>query len=288
MLSRHTLFRLRNLLHAVLAIPACTATSALAQGNAANGATLYVQDVMVQGAPLSCQDCHGTPGVMRVTKFPGSTQAQILATINGAIAADSGGMGAYSALWPVSGQQRSDVAAAIFVAPPPPVPPMNAPLPTPTASPNTVMFGSTAVGSTSATVTALLTNGSPTAATISVGNPAVTNGTGQVGDFRPAAPPANVTACTPGLVLQPGMSCSIGAQFVPTAAGARTATWNVNFVGSPSVPAREVSLQGTATGTASAPTSSANAPLNAGAGALGWINLLGLLVLLGFSGARRR
>jgi hypothetical protein len=86
------------------------------------------------------------------------------------------------------------------------------------------------------------------------------------------------------------MSCSIGAQFVPTAAGARTATWNVNFVGSPSVPAREVTLQGTATGAAAAPapTSSANAPTNAGAGALGWINLLGLLTLLGVSRKRRR
>jgi cytochrome c553 len=285
MLSRHTLFRLRNLLHAVLAVAACTATSALAQGNAANGATLYVQKVTIMGAQLSCQDCHGFAGTFRVSRFPGSTEAQILATINGAIGGDSGGMSVYST-W--TQQQRSDVAAHILAAPAPTPPPPNAPLPTPTASPNTVMFGSTAVGATSATVTVLLTNGSSNAATISLGNPAVSNGTGQVGDFRPAAPPPNVTACTTGLVLNAGMSCSIGAQFVPTAAGARTATWNVNFVGSPSVPAREVTLQGTATGTASAPTSSANAPLNAGAGALGWINLLGLLVLLGFSGTRRR
>jgi cytochrome c553 len=285
MLSRHTLFRLRNLLHAVLAIAACTATSALAQGNAANGATLYVQKVTIMGAQLSCQDCHGFAGTFRVSRFPGSTEAQILATINGAIGADSGGMSVYSTWTP---QQRSDVAAHILAAPAPTPPPPFQPLPTPTASPNTVMFGSTAVGSTSATVTVLLSNTAPNAANMSLGNPVVTNGTGQVGDFRPAAPPPNVTACTPGLVLNAGMSCTIGAQFVPTAAGARTATWNVNFVGSPSVPAREVSLQGTATGTASAPTSSANAPLNAGAGALGWINLLGLLVLLGFSGARRR
>jgi hypothetical protein len=286
MLSRHTLFRLRNLLHAVLAIAACTATSALAQGNAANGATLYVQKVTIMGAQLSCQDCHGFAGTFRVSVFGQSpTQAQILGSINTEIAADSGGMGVYST-W--TQQQRGDVAAHILAAPAPTPPPPNAPLPTPTASPNTVMFGSTAVGATSATVTVLMTNGATNAATITLGNPAVTNGTGQVGDFRPAAPPPNVTACTPGLVLNAGMSCSIGAQFVPTAAGARTATWNVNFVGSPSVPAREVTLQGTATGTASAPTSSANAPLNAGAGALGWINLLGLLVLLGFSGARRR
>ena len=287
MLKRHQLFRLRGLPHAALAIVACSATSALAQGNAANGATLYVQKVTIMGAQLSCQDCHGFAGSFRVSRFPGSTEAQILATINGAIGANSGGMGVYST-W--TAQQRTDVAAHILAAPAPTPPPPFQPLPTPTASPNTVMFGSTAVGSTSATVTALITNGATNAATVSVGNPAVTNGTGQVGDFRPAAPPASVTACTPGLVLQPGMSCSIGAQFVPTAAGARTATWNVNFVGSPSVPAREVTLQGTATGsaTAPAPTTSANAPLNAGAGALGWMQLLGLFALLGAAVTRRR
>jgi mono/diheme cytochrome c family protein len=285
MLTRHTLFRLRNLLHAALAIAACTATSALAQGNAANGATLYAQKVTIMGAQLSCQDCHGFAGTFRVSVFPGSTQLQILARINSEIGADSGGMSVYST-WTQA--QLGDVAAHILAAPVPPLPPPNAPLPTPTASPNTVMFGSTAVGATSPTVTVLMTNGATNAATITLGNPAVTNGTGQVGDFRPAAPPPNVTACTPGLVLNAGMSCSIGAQFVPTAAGARTATWNVNFVGSPSVPAREVTLQGTATGTASAPTSSANAPLNAGAGALGWMNLLGLLALLGVSRTRRR
>jgi hypothetical protein len=91
-----------------------------------------------------------------------------------------------------------------------------------------------------------------------------------------------------GGVIQPGASCSIGFEFVPTTAGASTATYRVTFVGN--VPARDITLQGIATGAggSTAPTSSANAPLNAGAGALGWLNLLGLLALLGVSRARRR
>ena len=287
MLKRQQLFRLRNLPHAAIALAACSATGALAQtGNAANGATLYVQNVNIMGSMLNCQSCHGFAGTFRVIRFPGSTEAQIAATISGAINANSGGMGAYSS-W--TAQQRADVAAHILAAPAPTPPPPFAPLPTPTASPNTVMFASTAVGASSPTVTVLITNSS--GANMSLGNPAVTNGTGQVGDFRPAAPPANVTACTNGLMLNAGMSCSIGAQFVPTASGARTATWNVNFVGSPSVPAREVTLQGTATGSAGsapAPTTSANAPLNSGAGALGWMQLLGLFGLLGAAITRRR
>ncbi len=100
---------------------------------------------------------------------------------------------------------------------------------------------------------------------------------------------AGQTACVNGGVLQPGASCSIGFEFVPTAAGAT----HCHLGGSPlSATCRHVTvtLQGTATGAggSTAPTSSANAPLNAGAGALGWINLLGLLVLLGLAGARRR
>jgi hypothetical protein len=48
------------------------------------------------------------------------------------------------------------------------------------------------------------------------------------------------------------------------------------------VPTRELTLQGTATAAATAPappSNSANAP--SGGGALGWMNLLGMLVLLG-------
>lgn len=287
MLNRQKLFSLRALLHAVLAIAACGATSALAQGNAANGATLYTQrlaGVPIAGqAGISCQDCHGFAGTFRDLRFAGLNEAAILGRINAAINGDAGMiMGRYSAYT----TQRSDLAAHLVVAITPPPPPPFAPLPTPSAAPSPVMFSSTAVGATSATIAILLTNSASIA--ITLGNPHVVPATGQIGDFRSATVPAGQTACVNSAVLQPGTSCSIGAQFVPTAAGSRTATWNVNFVGN--VPTREVTLQGTATGagTTSAPTSSANAPLNAGAGALGWLNLLGLLALLGVSGTRRR
>ncbi len=59
MLTRHTLFRLRNLLHAVLAIAACGATSAFAQaGIPANGATAYTEKSRgreLPGLPRLCR-----------------------------------------------------------------------------------------------------------------------------------------------------------------------------------------------------------------------------------------
>lgn len=292
MLNRRDLFRLRTLPHAALAIAACGATGAFAQaGNPTTGGTLYVQKTLIGGAQLSCQDCHGFAGTFRASRFAGLTEAAILGRINTAIAGNAGMvMGTYSAWTP---QQRSDVAAHITVAPAPTPPPPFAPLPTPTASPSTVMFGSTAVGATSPVMTVLLTNTASSAVTFA--NPAVAPGTGQVGDFRTAAVPAGQSACVNSGVLDAGMSCSIAYQFAPTAAGARTATWSVNFTGG-NVPARTLSLEGTATAAGapapapggSAPTTSANAPLNAGAGAFGWMQLFGLFALLGAAANRRR
>jgi mono/diheme cytochrome c family protein len=278
----------RHLPHAVLAVAACSSTGALAQvGDATRGATLYVQRMNVSGAQASCQDCHGFAGTFRDSRFPGATEATIRAGIQGAINSNDGMvMGAYT-VW--TAQQISDVAAHLQAAITPPPPPPFAPLPTPAASPASVMFGATAVGATSATQTVLLSNSASTA--ITLGNPFVGTGTGQTGDFKAASVPAGQTACINGGLLEPGASCLIGVQFAPTAAGDRTATWSINFVGN--VSARSVPLQGTATGAAAggtspAPTGSANAPSNAGAGALGWLSLLGLFSLLGIAGTRRR
>ena len=289
MLNRREFFWLRHLPHAAMALASFYTAGALAQaGVPATGGTLYVQRTAVGGAQVSCQDCHGFAGTFRDLRFPGATEAAIRARIQSAINGNAGQvMGTYSTWTP---QQISDVAAHIQAAVTPPPPPPFAPLPTPAASPNSVMFGSTAVGSTSPTVNVLLTNSASTA--ITLGNPFVVPGTGQVGDFRTAPVASGQTACANSGRLEPGSSCSIGAQFVPTAGGARSATWNINFVGN--VPAREVPLQGTATGssaapgTSPAPGSSAVAPSNAGAGALGWLNLFGLIALLGVSRSRRR
>jgi len=283
-MTRLPLFRLRTLFCTVLVLAGFSAATALAQGNAAAGATLYTQKITIGGAQLSCQDCHGFAGTFRDLRFAGSTEAAILNSINGAINSNAGQvMGAYST-W--TAQQRSDTAAHMFTAITPPPPPPFAPLPTPTASPSPAMFASTAIGATSATVSILLTNSAGTAITLA--NPAVAAGTGQVADFKSASVAAGQVTCVNSGILQPGTSCSLGFQFAPTAAGDRTATFNVNFIGN--VPSRTLTLQGTATGSggSTAPTSSANAPLNAGAGALGWINLLGLFALLGIGGTRRR
>lgn len=290
MLTRQELFSFRTLLQTVLAIAAFGATSALAQvGNAANGDAAYKQKIAALNA--SCQDCHGNAGNFRDSRFPGATEATIRAAIAGAITSNAGGfMGAYLTAMNASPpewtqQKTSDVAAHLVVAITPPAPPPFAPLPTPTAAPSPVTFPSTAVGATSAPIGVLLTNTAGIA--ITLGNPAVNPSTGQVANFR-SATLAAITACVNNGIMQPGASCSLGFEFVPTTAGTSTATYRVTFVGN--VPARDITLQGTATGAGTSPveTSAGNAPLNAGAGALGWLNLLGLLALLGVSRARRK
>ena len=284
MQTRQKLFSSRTPLHFLLAFAAAFgSTSAFAQaGNPANGATAYVEKV----AGASCQDCHGFAGTFRDSRFPGANEATIRAAIASAISGNAGGLMGVFQNAPWTAQKTSDVAAHLVVAVTPPPPPPFAPLPTPTAAPSPVMFASTAIGATSATIGVALTNTAGTAVTL--GNPAVNPSTGQVADFRSATAPAGQTACVNGGIMQPGASCSLGFAFAPTAAGARSATFRVTFVGN--VPARDITLQGTATGAggSTAPTSSANAPLNAGAGALGWMNLLGLLALLGVGRVRRR
>lgn len=284
MLNLDRLSRLRTLGRAAFAIAVCGASSALAQtGNPTTGATLYAQRA-APGSGVSCQDCHGFAGPFRALRLAGLNEAAVFARVNGAIQGNTGQMATFSS-W-MTAQQRTDVAAYIVIAPAPTPPPPFAPLPTPTATPSPVMFSSTEVGSTSATVTVLVTNNNTVAATFA--NPAVAPSTGHVSDFKSAPVTAGLTECpVSGGTLEPGMSCSIGAQFAPTVSGSRSATWNVRFTGN--VPTRELTLQGTATAAATAtapPSNSANAP--SGGGALGWMNLLGMLVLLGVARNRGR
>ena len=157
-----------------------------------------------------------------------------------------------------------------------------APTPTPVATPDPVMFASTAVGANSATMGILLTNQS--ASTISFAAQPVATGTGNVGDFAQVAPPAGTTACPGGGgTLAAGVSCSIGVRFSPLAVGSRSATWNVQFGGG--VASRVVTLQGTATAAAPAP---APAPAPSSGGASGASVLAGLLAALLAAGRRRR
>lgn len=305
MTNRRHLFHLRTLPHAAIALAACGSGAALAQtGDPVAGAALYVQRVSIPVTGMvNCEDCHA-PGPLFRSFFQsrGIDEAGVLSRINGAINGNSGGMGAFSGY---TAQNRADLAAYIMrgpsASPPPPfAPPPGAapPAAPPAATPNPVMFNSTQVGATSAMVGILFTNSSSVSVTF--GTPAVIGGGGNAGDFLVAAPPAGTQQCIAGYALGPGMSCSIGAQFAPTAAGSRSAAWTINFTGG--VAPRSLSLQGTATATgapapapAPAPTpapapapSAANAPTSGGGGALGWLNLLGLVALSGVGARQRR
>jgi hypothetical protein len=141
---------------------------------------------------------------------------------------------------------------------------------------------------------------------VTFGSPAIVAASGDTADFLVAAPTSGTVQCISGRVMAPGTSCSFGVQFAPKAAGARSATWTVNFTGT--VAARTLTMQGTATtastGTpapapapapapvaapapAPAATSSANAPTSGGGGAIDGLALLALAALSGLAGARR-
>lgn len=293
------LFCLRALPQAALAVAACASgNAALAQtGNAANGQLLYQQRVTfpVSGA-LNCEDCHGPAYLFRA--------ASSASAIAGAIAANRGGMSLYAFL---TAQQINDIAAYVAIAlppPPPPAapPPVGGPPPaTPMASPNPALFPSTAVGSTSGVVNVLFTN--TAAANVTFSTPAIGAASGDASDFLVASPTSGTAQCISGRVMAPGTSCSFGVQFSPRAAGAKSATWTVNFSGA--VAPRSLTMQGAAVATstpapapapapmpapapAPVPASSANAPTSGGGGALGWSALLGLAALGGLAGTRRR
>jgi mono/diheme cytochrome c family protein len=301
MSNKRWLFQLRSLPHAALAVAACAAgPTALAQ-NAANGQVLYQTRVNFPvSGPLNCEDCHGPAYLFRA--------ASSAAAISGAIGGNRGGMSVYSFL---SAAQVSDIAAYVATALPPPPPPPVSPPPagsppaaTPMASPNPAMLPNTVIGSTSSIVNVQFTN--TAAANVTFATPAIGAVSGDTADFLVAAPTTGTAQCISGRVMAPGTSCWFGVQFKPTAAGTRTATWAVNFLGS--VAPRTLTMQGAASTTmapapapAPAPTpgpapapapapspSSANAPTSGGGGAMDAASLLGLSLLAGLAGARRR
>ena len=298
MSNARRLFHLRALPRAAFALAACAVgNSAMAQtGNATNGQALYQQRVNfpVSGA-LNCEDCHGPAYLFRAAASAGA--------ISGAISANRGGMSLYAFL---TTQQINDIAAYVATALPPP-PPLAAPPPasspppaTPTASPDPALFPGTAVGSASPVVNVLFTNTAP--ANVTFNTPAIVAAAGDTQDFLVAAPTSGTPQCISGRVMAPGTSCSFGVQFAPRAAGTRSATWTVNFMGT--VSPRTVTMHGLAT-TASAPApvpapapapvpapapaaSSAIAPSAGGGGAVEWTALLALAALSGLASVRRR
>jgi len=304
MSNRKSLLHLRTLPPALAALAAVGLSgSALAQ-NATNGATLYKTPI----AGASCENCHGPASSYKLKPtISSATEAGILVQLNNAIATNKGpGMTAFSIWTPT---QRADVAAYIFgatAAPPPPplvLPPGTpapapgpapAPVPpsaSPTLSPDTARFNSTEVGKESATAGVQVTN-STTGAVI-FATPAIVPEAGKPGEFFVTSAPSGSVNCVPGYRLEPGTSCSFGVRFAPLAAGTRTEKWSVKFLSD--IPAREVTLEGTAIATAASITSSsptgdssaANSPTG-GAGALGWTSLFGLAAFAVAGSLRRR
>jgi hypothetical protein len=301
MSNRKSLLHLRTLPPAFAALAAVGLSgSALAQ-NATNGSTLYKS--LVGG--LSCENCHGPADVYKATKpaIKDATEAGILVQMNNAIATNRGpGMAAFSVWTPT---QRADVAAYIFsatAAPPPPpfAPPPGTPAPAPapvppslapTLSPDTARFNSTEVGKESATSGVQVTN-STTGAVI-LATPAIVREADKPAEFLLTSAPSGSVNCVPGYRLEPGTSCSFGVRFAPLAAGTRTEKWSVRFMSE--IPAREMTLEGTAVATAASVTSSsptgassaANSPTG-GAGALGWTSLFGLAGFALAGSLRRR
>jgi len=312
MSNRKSLFHLRSLPPAVAALAAVGLSgSALAQvGNPTTGATLYKTAVAIpNGVPLACENCHGAATVFNVRE--GTDPAVIVGRMSAAIAApgNSKSMNQY-AVW--SAQMRADVASYIASAtsaspPPPPLTlppgtpaptPAPAPAPTPappsttpTTSPDVARFSSVEIGKESATSGVLVTNS--TSAAVTFATPAFVPPTGKVSEFFATIAPQGTTNCVPGYTLQAGTSCSFGVRFAPMAAGVRTETWSVKFTNN--VPARDVTLEGTAIAStaaagSTAPTgsSAANAPSDGGGGALGLGTLFGLAGLAALGRLRRR
>jgi mono/diheme cytochrome c family protein len=302
MSTRKSLFRLRSLPPAVAAVAAVGMSgSALAQ-NAANGATLYKTAVPIpNSAPLSCENCHGPANIFKAARFPNTTEAGILVLLNGAIQTNKGLMGAFSG-W--SATQRADVAAYVAGAtsapPPPPLvqPPAPSPTPTPapgpapaptpappsttpTTSPDVARFASVEVGKESATSGVLVTNS--TTAAVKFSTPALTPPAGKISEFVATTAPQGSTNCVPGYRLEPGTSCSFGVRFAPLASGVRTETWSIKF--DDNVPARDLTLEGTAIANAASESTSEE---DGGGGALGLGALFGLAGLAAVARLRRR
>lgn len=240
-MNRKALFRLASLPAACVAF-GVTADALAQTGNATNGGVLYmqrIQPITVMGATnlYNCVDCHGDAVANRASW--GTTEAAILARFNG-IGNAGGSMTAYAA-W--SAQQRSDVAAYVStsgVTPPPP-PPAGTP-PVPTATPDSLDFGTAAAGSSSTTQTITVRNVSTTANVSLTATAWLTNAGGDAAQFRLATPPS-AGECANGMTLAPNATCSFRVYYSPVVNGSHRGNFAVNFANG--VSQRLVVLQGT-------------------------------------------
>lgn len=191
------------------------------------GRTIY----QTTASPLPCASCHGTDPTQNRDKILNGKDAQVILN---AIATNKGGMNFYQAT--VTATDAADIAAYIAstVAP--------APAPAARLSSATLAFGNQVLQTSSATMTATLTNSGSTNLVLS----SVTLGGTHPGDFTRSG------TCAAAQTLAPAQSCTVNAVFRPTAIGARNATVTIGHNASPAT--SSVSLTGTGM---SAPTPAA-------------------------------
>lgn len=177
------------------------------------------------GAPLSCATagCHGPDPAANNNNIRKGANAPtvILNAING-------GVGAMAFLKTyVSATDAADIAAYIAN------PASGTPSPAATLSTPSLGFGSQVVQTTSATMSANLTNTGTAALVLS----AVTLGGTNAAEFTRSG------TCASALSLAPAASCSINVTFKPTAIGARSATVTIGHNATPT--SSVLSLSGT-------------------------------------------
>lgn len=169
------------------------------------GRNLYHNTSTTLGASVSeCAGCHGLdPLANRLNIRAGANNpTAILNAINSGV----GGMGVYRPY--ITATDAADLAAYIAN------PAAGTPSPAASLSTATLAFGSQVQGTSSATMSATLTNTGSASLVLAT----VTLGGTNPGDFTRSG------TCVNALALAPAQSCTVSAVFRPTALGARSAT----------------------------------------------------------------
>ncbi|MGB3429817.1 MAG: choice-of-anchor D domain-containing protein [Burkholderiaceae bacterium] len=191
------------------------------------GKALYQTDAPV----TACSGCHGTDPTRNDKKILNGRDPQVILN---AIASNTGGMGFYKGL--VTSVDAADIAAYLTN------PAAGTPMPVASLSSSTLAFGNQVLQTSSASMTATLTNSGTASLVLS----SVTLGGTNPGDFTRSG------TCATAVTLAPAQTCTVSAVFKPSAIGARSATVTIAHNASPATSV--VTLTGTGM---SAPTPAA-------------------------------
>ena len=195
--------------------------------DAVRGKALYQTDAPV----LACSSCHDADPTQNTRNILKGRDPQVILN---AIATNTGNMGFYQGK--VTATDAADIAAYLTN------PAAGTPTPAATLGSSTLAFGNQVVLTSSATMTATLTNSGTANLVLS----SVTLGGTNPGDFTRSG------TCGAAMTLAPTQTCTVTAVFRPSAIGARSAAITIVHNASPTT--STVSLTGTGV---SAPTPAA-------------------------------